>query len=181
MRPLTDEEMRTFFEKLQSFLGQNINKLIDRGGEQYTFRIIKDRVYYISETHLKLASNIGRDNLLSLGTCFGKFTKTKKFMMHISCLDYLAQFAKHKVWLKAGSEMSFLYGNNVTKLSLAKITESVPQYGGVIVLSLQNNVPLGFGVAAQPTEYCADLDPSANVVLHQGDIGEYLRMEDDLF
>jgi 60S ribosome subunit biogenesis protein NIP7 len=33
----------------------------------------------------------------------------------------------------------------------------------------------GFGIAAQPTEYCKELDPTANVVLHQGDIGEYLR------
>ena len=33
----------------------------------------------------------------------------------------------------------------------------------------------------QPTEYCRDLDPTANVVLHQGDIGEYLRVEDGLF
>ena len=179
MRPLTDEEMRVFFEKLQSYLGTNINKLIDRP-EPYTFRMIKDRVYYLSEIQMKLASNIGRDNLLSLGTCFGKFTKSQKFMMHISCLDYLAQFAKHKVWLKTGSEMSFLYGNNVNKLGLARITESVPQYGGVVVYSM-NDIPLGFGVAAQPTEYCADLDPGANVVLHQGDIGEYLRLEDDLF
>jgi ribosome biogenesis protein Nip4 len=30
MRPLTDEEMRIFFEKLRSFIGVNISKLIDR-------------------------------------------------------------------------------------------------------------------------------------------------------
>lgn len=38
----------------------------------------------------------------------------------------------------------------------------------------------GFGIAAQPTEFCKDLDPGANVVLHQGDVGEYLRVEDEL-
>jgi hypothetical protein len=37
----------------------------------------------------------------------------------------------------------------------------------------------GFGVAAQATEYCRDLDAAAVVVLHQADIGEYLRVEDD--
>ena len=36
---------------------------------------------------------------------------------------------------------------------------------------------LGFGAAAQPTEYCKDLEPTGNVVLHQGDVGEYLRSE----
>lgn len=180
MRPLTDEEMRVFFAKIQTFLGNNISKLIDRSDEPFTFRMVKDRVYYLSEKQMKLATNVGRDNLVSIGTCFGKFTKSMKFMMHISCLDYLAQHAKHKVWLKTGSEMSFLYGNNVTKMSMARITEGVQQYSGVVVFSM-NDIPLGFGVAAQPTEYCADLDPGSNVVLHQGDVGEYLRVEDALF
>ena len=129
---------------------------------------------------MRLATNIGRDNLISIGTCFGKFSKSGKFRLHVSCLDYLAQYARHKVWVKAGAEMSFLYGNNVNKAGLAKITEGTPQYGGVVVYSL-SDIPLGFGIAAQPTEYCRDLDPTANVVLHQGDIGEYLRVEDGLF
>ena len=180
MRPLTDEEMRVLFEKLQLYVGKNIAKLIERTDEPHTFRLIKDRVYYLSEAQLKLASNIGRDNLISLGTCFGKYTKGGKFRLHVTCLDYLAQYAQHKVWVKTGAEMSFLYGNNVTKAGLARITESTPQYGGVVVLSLAD-VPLGFGIAAQPTEYCRDLEPTANVVLHQGDIGEYLRVEDTLF
>ena len=77
MRPLTDEEMQTFFTKLQSYVGQNINKLIDRKDELFTFRMIKNRVYYMSGAHLKLASNISRDNLISVGVCFGKFTKFK--------------------------------------------------------------------------------------------------------
>lgn len=45
-----------------------------------------------------------------------------KFRLHISCLDYLAQYAKYKVWVKPGAEMSFLYGNNITKAALARIT-----------------------------------------------------------
>ena len=76
--------------------------------------------------------------------------------------------------------MSFLYGNNIPKSGLGRITDGVPQYGGVIVLSM-SDVPLGFGVAAQSTEVCKELEPTGNVVLHQGDIGEYLRNEDDVF
>ena len=68
------------------------------------------------------------------------------------------------------SQSSFSYFNS----------SGTPQYGGVIIYSL-SDVPLGFGIAAQPTEYCKDLEPGANVVLHQGDIGEYLRIEDGLF
>jgi len=179
MRPLTDEEMRVVFEKLQTYIGKNIAKLIDRTDEPYTFRLIKDRVFYLSEQQMRLATNIARDNLISIGVCFGKFTKSGKFLIHVTCLDYLAQYAQFKVWVKPGAEMSFLYGNNVTKAGLARITDGTPQYGGVVVYSMAD-VPLGFGIAAQPTEYCRDLDPMANVVLHQGDIGEYLRVEDDI-
>lgn len=47
MRPLTDEEMRTLFEKLQVFLGADIKKLIDRSDVPHTFRLINDRVFYV--------------------------------------------------------------------------------------------------------------------------------------
>ena len=87
---------------------------------------------------------------------------------------------QNKVWLKAGAEMSFLYGNHVNKAALARITDGIPQYGGVVVFSIAD-VPLGFGAAAQPTEYCKDLEPNANVVLHQADVREYLRVQDTMF
>ncbi|MFX8813304.1 NIP7 N-terminal domain-related protein, partial [Acinetobacter baumannii] len=74
--------MRIFFEKLQLYIGNNIHKLIDRKDEIYTFRLMKDRVYYLSENQLKLSSNIQKDSLLSIGTCFGKFTKKhNKFVL----------------------------------------------------------------------------------------------------
>ena len=46
---------------------------------------------------MKLATNVGKKELLSLGVCFGKFTKTKKFTLHMTCLDYLAQYATHDI------------------------------------------------------------------------------------
>ena len=67
------------------------------------------------------------------------------------------------------------------KSGLARITESTPQYVRVVVYSL-SDIPLGFGVAAQETDICKDLEPNTNVVLHQADMGEYLRgMEDNMF
>lgn len=76
---------------------------------------------------MRKAANIGRDNLVALGTCFGKFTKTGKFRLQITCLDYLAQFAEYKVWVKPSAELSFLYGNHVLKSGLGRITENTPQ------------------------------------------------------
>lgn len=64
MRPLTDDETKIFFTKLANYIGPNIKFLIDRSDENYVFRLIKDRVYYMSEALMLMASSIGRDELL---------------------------------------------------------------------------------------------------------------------
>ena len=104
MRALTEEETKTFFKKLAKFLGANIKFLIDREDGEYVFRLHKERVYYINAEVLKLASHVGKDELVSAGTCFGKFTKTKKFRLMITSLEYLAKYAKYKVWVKPNGE-----------------------------------------------------------------------------
>lgn len=47
-----------------------------------------------SEELMKKASNVQRKHLLSLGSCVGKFTKSGKFHLLITALDYLAPYAK---------------------------------------------------------------------------------------
>jgi 60S ribosome subunit biogenesis protein NIP7 len=182
MRPLTEEETKKVFLKLSEYIGKNVEKLIHRSDERHCFRLIKDRVYYVSETLVQAAASISRDDLLHVGTCLGKFTKSGKFKLQITALEYLAMYANYKVWVKSGSaEMTFLYGNHIVKNGLARMTEQTPQYAGVVVYNLQD-IPLGFGVAAQSTDVCQSLDPMGNVVLHQADIGDYLRgLEDDMF
>ncbi|NXV74740.1 NIP7 protein, partial [Atlantisia rogersi] len=86
---------------------------------------------------------------------------------------------QYKVWVKPGSEQSFLYGNHVLKSGLGRITENTAQYQGVVVYSMAD-VPLGFGVAAKSTQECRKVDPMAIVVFHQADVGEYVRKEDTL-
>ena len=110
---------------------------------------------------MRLAISVARPNLVSLGTCFGKFTKSGKFKLHVTSLDYLAQYAKYKVcvfyttylymnptyyfvlqvWIKPNGEMPFLYGNHVLKAHLGRITEDTPEHQGVVVFSM-NDVPL---------------------------------------
>lgn len=128
---------------------------------------------------MKTATCASREELVSLGTCFGKFTHSRKFHLKITCLDYLAQFAKYKLWVKPAAEMSFLYGNHITKAGVARMTEAIPQYAGVVVMSM-SNVPLGFARANHTTDECKSLEPTAIVALHQSDIGEYLRVEEEL-
>jgi 60S ribosome subunit biogenesis protein NIP7 len=128
MRPLTEEETKVFFEKLNKYIGDNIKLLIDRADGTYCFRLHRDRVYYVSERIMKLAANVARDNLISLGTCFGKFTKTKKFRLHITALDFLAPYAQHKIWAKSSAEQQFLYGHHVMKSGLGRILVGIDTF-----------------------------------------------------
>lgn len=179
--------MSKVFKKLMLFTGNNLKNIIENPSHEgpdpnpgrYCFRLHKTRVYYISESLVKRATNIGRKNLVSLGTCIGKFSHNGTFKLTIQSLNLLAANAKHKVWLKPTSEMSFLYGNPVLKGGLGKITDSINRNDGVVVFSM-SDVPLGFGVAARSTQDCRKCDPNAIVVHNQDDIGKYLREEEDL-
>jgi 60S ribosome subunit biogenesis protein NIP7 len=48
---------------------------------------------HFSESIMKKSVVCGRKELISLGTQVGKFSKTKKFKIQITFLDYLAQYA----------------------------------------------------------------------------------------
>ena len=71
-----------------------------------------------------------------------------------------------KVWVRPSSELSFLYGNNVLKAGLGRITENTPEHQGVVVYSM-GDVPLGFGVTARSTADCRRLAATDVVVYHQ--------------
>ena len=51
-------------------------------------------LFSCSEQIMRKATNIARENLISVGTCIGKFTKTKRFRLHVTALDFMAPYAK---------------------------------------------------------------------------------------
>ena len=179
MRPLTDEETKAFFEKLAKYNGRNIKYLIDNEAEEYCFRLQKDRVYYMRLQIAQQATSIGRDNLLSIGTCFGKFTKTGKFRLHITALPYLAQYCSCKIWVKPEAETSFLYGNHLVKNGVTRVSEGMARNVGCVMFN-ENDIPIGFGTTACSSVEFTRLTATAIVCYNQGDLGEYLREEDTM-
>ncbi|KAF4313881.1 ribosome biosynthesis protein nip7 [Botryosphaeria dothidea] len=184
MRPLTDTETQTLFAKLANYTGRSLNHLIAppnaTDDDRYVFRIQHSRVYYVRESIANLATSVARPNLLSLGTCIGKFTKTGKFRLHITALDAIAPHARYKVWIKPNGEMPFLYGGNVLKAHVGRWSEDCPEHQGVVVYGM-DDTPLGFGVTSRSTAEARRLDPTGIATFRQADIGEYLREEDTLF
>ncbi|KAL1961173.1 hypothetical protein VTO42DRAFT_3118 [Malbranchea cinnamomea] len=185
MRPLTTTETETLFSKLANYTGRSLNNLIappegEAEEDRHVFRLHRSRVYYVRLSIANLATSIARPNLLSLGTCIGKFTKTGKFRLHITALDVIAPHARYKVWVKPNGEMPYLYGGNVVKAHVGRWSEDCPEHTGVVVMSM-DDTPLGFGVTARSTAEARRLDPTGIVTFRQADIGEYLREEDTLF
>jgi len=187
MRALTETETQTLFKKLANYTGRSLTQLIapdsssdNDSTDRHVFRLHESRVYYVRLSLANLATSVARENLLSLGTCIGKFTKTGKFRLHITCLDIIAPHARYKLWVKPNGEMPFLYGGNVVKAHVGRWSEDCPEHSGVVVLSM-DDTPLGFGVTARSTAEARKLDPTAVVCFRQGDVGEYLREEDTLF
>ena len=66
MRPLTEEETKTLFEKLSKYIGDNIKLLIDRSDGAYCFRLHRDRVYYVSEKIMKQVGNFSSVQKVSI-------------------------------------------------------------------------------------------------------------------
>jgi 60S ribosome subunit biogenesis protein NIP7 len=150
----------------------------------HTEQHLTNRVYYLPVKTMHLATSIARPNLIAMGTCFGKFSKGGKFKLGITSLDWLAKYAKYKIWIKPPGELPFLYGNHVVKAHLGRITEDTPEHQGVVVFSMAD-VPLvsrsrsagdkigllmhsqGFGVTARSTIDTRKLDPTGIIVFHQ--------------
>ena len=161
MRPLTESETQTLFTKLANYTGRSLTHLIAAAApplptsssatststststatSRNVFRLHNSRVYYVPLPLANLATSIARANLLSLGTCLGKFTKTGKFRLHITALDVIGPHARYKVWIKPNGEMPFLYGGNVLKAHVGRWSEDCPEHQGVVVYSM-NDTPL---------------------------------------
>lgn len=176
MRQLTEEEMKQLFDKLAKYIGGNAQQLIDRKDEEWAFRLHKCRIWYAPMRLIKLSSNVARKNLLGIGILFAKVTHAGHMRIQITALEYIAQYAPFKVWVKPAQEQSFLYANHITRAGLGRITENTPQYQGVAVFTMAD-IPIGFGVAAQSTLQCRKCEMNTTVLFHEADIGEYLRNE----
>ena len=177
MRPLTDEETKLVFEKLVKYIGKKITYMVDNEENNFVFRLHKNRVYYCNEEMIKFVINFEKKKLISFGTCLGKFTKTGKFRLNITALDYLAKYAQYKIWLKPNGEQLYLYGHHVIKSHIERISEDTPVHAGVVIFNIKD-VPLGFGTTAKSAMDLKNAEPNNIVVYNQADIGEYLRVEE---
>eukprot|EP00918_Siedleckia_nematoides_P007810 GHVU01016969.1.p1 GENE.GHVU01016969.1~~GHVU01016969.1.p1 ORF type:complete len:185 (-),score=33.76 GHVU01016969.1:2-556(-) len=183
MRELTEDETKKVFDKLTKFVGQNLMSIVsaanDTSDHANVFRLHQDRVYYVKRKLVKVAECVPRKQLMSVGVILGKFTKSKKFRLQITAIDLLARHCTNKIWLSPAGEQSFVYGNNVIKRHLSRVTETVMGNSGVVLLS-PSDIPLGFGVAAKSTNEMRACGSEMIVVYHQSDVGEFLRGEVDL-
>ena len=176
MRPLRKEEPRIFFDKLNQFIGNNAERLLKRDGAEWTFRVHKDRVYYLRKDIADLCPPFASKLLLSAGICMGKFTKKGRFFLHVTCLPIIAPIAQYKVWIKSSAELGFLYGQHILNEGVQNIDEGVNRGAGVVVYN-SNDLPIGLGIALQSSVSLRNASPIVHAIARVGDLGEYLRNE----
>lgn len=177
MRELTVDETKKFFDKLATYIGPNTTHLLERKGEEeYCFRLHKNRIWYMPLRLARLASCVAKTNLMGIGVLFARITHNQNVRIQVTALEYIAQYSLFKIWVKPNQEQKYLYGGNVTRAGLGRVTESTPKYQKVAVFSM-GDIPLGFGVAALSTLECRRCEMNSQVLFHEADIGEYLRDE----
>ncbi|EZG88493.1 60S ribosome subunit biogenesis protein NIP7 [Gregarina niphandrodes] len=179
MRTLAKDELKVVEAKLKAYMGDNVEAFL-----QNRLLLHRCRVFVVPELVYRYSSMIPRSKMLTMGTCLGKFTKTKKFRLQITGLNYLAYYTNNKVWVKQNAEMSFLYGNHLIKRHIQKV-QLTPNAGegdnhvGCVIYSTINDVPLGFGIINKNYNQVKNTD--AIVAYNQGDNGLYVRQEKEIF
>lgn len=173
MRELTEVEIQKIYKKLVRFVGTSIEEMFNMKKD---LRLHNQKVLIVSKNHLKHTSQVSRNDLVCAGTVLGKFTKTNKFWINITAIHHLEKCSLHKIWIKSSAEMNFLYGNNILRSHMHKISSEVPQNSVVFVYN-QNNTPLGFGITARSSSDIIASQGKAIIVMNQADTGLYLRNE----
>lgn len=173
MRDLTKEETEKVHKKLMKFIGSNIEELVQ---DPYVLQLHEQKIFLVSKDLKKHTSQIGRKSLVCAGTILGKFTKTNNFRISIAGLHILEKFSIYKVWLKSSAEMNFLYGRNVMRSHMHKISDNIPKNSVVFVYN-QNNTPLGFGVTSKSSADISSSQGKVLIVINQADTGAFLRNE----
>lgn len=71
-------------------------------------------------------------------------------------------------------------GLRAAQRHVGRLTADMPSGAGVCVLSLNGDLPLGFGTSAKATAEIHAAPTEAISFYHHADVGEYLREEADL-
>ncbi|EIJ87857.1 60S ribosome subunit biogenesis protein NIP7 [Nematocida sp. ERTm5] len=176
MRPLKDEEFDKVEKKLKQYMGNNLSSFLNPLHELVYH---KQRIYYVRKDLIKKASIIPNDNILCIGTCIGRLTKSEFFRIKITGLHMLMMYASSKIKIKQTAEMNVLYGNHVQRAHLCGVAPDIRKNAGV-VLTTSSSIPIGFGIMSKSGNEILAGDRTAVVVVRHGDAGEYLRGEDAL-
>lgn len=176
MRQLTKEEYEKITAKITKYISpQNFHT----NYKNDDLVLHNQKLFHIPNIK-KYTSSIARKDLVGAGVCLGKFTKTNQFRITITSLQSLSKFASHKVWVKTTSENNFLYGNDILKAHIQKMSDNIPINSNVFVFNMNDN-PIGFGVMSRGSNSLGSVSGESVAVIRQSDCGEYLREQDAIF
>lgn len=173
MRIINSTEQIKIFKKLASFIGDhNITSFLNNR----KVYLHNQSIYLINKNILKCISTIPKNEILHMGLMLGKLTKTQNFYLHVSSLNSLSKYCLNKVWIKKSAEMNVLYGNNIQKAHIFKISDELLVNSSVIIYN-QDDIILGFGITSKDSNGIDRMTGSSIAIIIQSDNGIYLREE----
>merc|ERR1712224_595947 len=104
---VVDSQNKNVYEKFFQFVGENVHNIDQNDEKLFFFRIKNEHVYLVRDDLIRYSSSLPRVNLISYGTCVGKFSHSGRFHLTIGALDMISQHSLNKVWLHRGSELKF--------------------------------------------------------------------------
>ena len=134
----------------RSTLGPNTKHLVDRKDEEWVLSLAPtaNMVHAEAASFVWLPTSRERTSFPS-ASLFAKQTHNGHVHVQITALEYIAQYALYKVWVKPSQEQSFMYGNHITRNGLGRITENTPQYQGVAVFNMAGRAARVWGRSAE--------------------------------
>ncbi|KAF7703920.1 60S ribosome subunit biogenesis protein nip7 [Cucumispora dikerogammari] len=176
MREINQTEQSKIFKKLTSFIGtSNINTLFTENKDT-KLMLHNKNIYLLKTAMLKHLSCVPNESLHHAGLLIGKLTKTNNFFLHVSSLSYLSKYCLNKVWIKKSAEMNVLYGNNIIKSHIFKISDQL-EVNAFVVIFNSEDVILGFGVTTRDSKGIDGMEGGSVAIINQSDNGVYLRDE----
>lgn len=172
MRKITETEQKKITSKLSKIFDISNSSFLKEKNLYYHNK----NIFIIPPNIYKNISTFPKNKIKFCGKHLGKFTRSENFYLKISCLNLLKDFINKKIWIKYSAENNFLYGNNVLKSHVFKVSENINK-NEIVFLFNQNDLLLGFGITTR--NYCdfEKADHNSTYVIRQCDKGEFLRDE----
>lgn len=130
--------------------------------------------FKVSENMYRIFKKISKHRMpYCLGIYIARYFRNH-YELSLESLKLVAPYTDKKIWINENGEKFFIYGRDIFKNSIAKISPNVKTNEKIIVLNLKNE-PLGIGILKIPPKNFEKISDKKVVLENVADVGWYIR------